>query len=157
MGAGARDGEDTGGDADRSPTLRAGAGDIHTTDSATGGIRPATATDGAGEARHGLRLDGAAMITHMIRRLVPLREGQGVRSRVAFTTGEAVGYTVHHEGVRYVTRMRGCSSHNARGPPAGTDEPLACLDCFQYDRRWCTAYQAITRATKTEAAAPRSN
>ncbi len=118
MGAGARDGEDTCGDSDRSSTSRAGVGDIHTTDSAAGDIRPATATDGTGEARYGLRLDGAAMIAHMIRRLASCREGQGVRSRAAFTTGEAVGYNAHHEGVCHVAQCAAVAAAKARGPPA---------------------------------------
>ncbi len=117
MGAGARDGEDTYGDGDRSSIPRTGIGDIHTTNGADADIRPATPADSAGEARYSLRLDGAAMTTQMMRGIAPLRDGQDVRSRVAFTTGAGVGYNAHHEGVRYVARMRGRSGHNARGPP----------------------------------------
>ncbi len=120
MGAGARDGEDTRGDGDRSPTLRAGDGGIHTIDGAIGGIRPATAADGPGEARHGLRLDGTAMTTQMMRRIAPLREGQGVRSRAAFTTGAAVGYNAHHEGVCHVVHDTAVAAAKGRGPPVGT-------------------------------------
>jgi len=64
------------------------------------------------------------------RRVAPWRDGQGMRTRAAFTPGEGMGYTTHHEGVRYVAQMRGRSGHNARDPPAGTGESLACPDCF---------------------------
>jgi len=120
VGTGARDGEDTCGDGDRSPTPRAGAGDIHTTDSAVGDIRPGAAADGTGEARHSLRLDGAAMTTQMIRGIAPLREGQGVRPRAAFTTGVGVGYNAHHEGVCHVAYDTAVAAAKGRGPPVGT-------------------------------------
>ena len=42
------------------------------------------------------------MTAHMLYRIDPWRKGQSVRSRAAFTPGEAVGYNAHHEGVRHV-------------------------------------------------------
>jgi len=128
VGAGARDGEDTRGDGDRNPTPHAGDGDIHTTDSAAGDIRPGAVADGPGEARHGLRLDGAAMTTQTMRGIAPLRDGQGVLPCTTFTWRECVGYNAHHEGVRHVAQCAAEAAAKARGPPAGTGEPRACLD-----------------------------
>ncbi len=119
MGTGARDGEDTCGDGDRSPTPRASDGDIHTTDSAAGDIQPGAAADSPGEARHGLRLDGAPMTAHEPHQIAPLRERQGVHPRVAFTSGEGVGYNAHHEGVRHVVRCAAVAAAKDRGPPGG--------------------------------------
>ena len=68
------------------------------------------------------------MTAQTMRRITPCREEQGVRPRAAFTWGEGMGYNAHHEGVRHVARCAAVAAAIARGPPAGTGEPLACLD-----------------------------
>jgi len=67
------------------------------------------------------------MSTQGTRRIMSLREEQGVRPRVAFTSGEGVGYNGHHEGVHDVARRRGRSGHNARDPPATTPVSLSMI------------------------------
>jgi len=68
------------------------------------------------------------MTAHALYRIDPWRKGQSVRLHATFTSGEAVGYNAHHEGVRHVARGAAVAAAKGRGPPAGTGEPLPCQD-----------------------------
>jgi len=57
-----------------------------------------------------------------------ITSGDGADARKNIAAAGVVGYNAHHEGVRHVARDAAVAAAIARGPPAGTGEPLACLD-----------------------------